>query len=204
MDRPVLQILACELADSERLGAFAEEAGRADARVSEPALPLLLAALHLKLERGLVCLLAEDAEARDVAESAAWFLGEEAVAYMPSRGVAFASGLEPPPHLVGERFRSLEVLAAGGLVCVSATALAERMPPPEVRPERLTIRAGDEPGVDGLAERLALAGYERVERAEERGQVAVPGGIVDLDPTTGRQPIRPERFRDEGDAIRVS
>src|SRR5947209_11902217 len=168
MDRPVLNILARELADSERLGAFAEDVGRADARVSEPALPLLLAALHLRLERGLVCLLPEDAEARDAAEAAAWFRGDEGVAFMPSRGVTFDSGLEPPPHLVGERFRSLDVLEAGGLVCVSATALAEQLPPLEARPERVRIRPGDEPGVDGLAERLAFAGYERVERAEER------------------------------------
>jgi transcription-repair coupling factor (superfamily II helicase) len=203
MDRPVLNILARELAESELLGAFADELGRADARVSEPALPLLLAALHLRLGRGLVCLLPEDAEARDAAEAASWFLGDEHVAYMPSRGVAVGSGLEPPPHLVGERFRSLDVLAAGGLVCVSALALAEQLPPPEARPELIAVRAGDEPGVDGLAEQLALAGYDRVERAEERGQFAVRGGIVDVYPTTGREPIRVELFGDEVEAIRV-
>jgi transcription-repair coupling factor (superfamily II helicase) len=203
MDRPVLNSLACELAESERLVAFADEVGQADARVSEPALPLLLAALHLRLERGLVCLLPDDAEARDAAEAASWFLGEEHVAFMPSRGVAFGSGLEPPPHLVGERFRSLDVLAAGGLVCVSALALAEQLPPPEARPEAIALRVGDEPGVDGLAERLALAGYDRVERAEERGQFAVRGGIVDVYPTTGREPIRVELFGDEIEAIRV-
>ncbi len=203
MDRPVLNILARELADSERLAAFADEVGQANARVSEPALPLLLAALRLRLGRGLVCLLPEDAEARDAAEAAAWFLGDAEVAFMPSRGVALDSGLEPPPHLVGERFRSLDVLADGGLVCVSATALAEQLPSSGVRPERITIRPGDEPGVDGLAERLALAGYERVERAEERGQFAVRGGIVDVYPTTGREPIRVELFGDEVEAIRV-
>jgi transcription-repair coupling factor (superfamily II helicase) len=203
MDRPVLNVLARELAESERLGAFADEIGSANARVSEPALPLLLAALHLRLGRGLVCLLPEDAEARDAAEAAAWFLGEEGVAFMPGRGVAFDSGLEPPPHLVGERFRSLDVLAAGGLVCVSATALGEKLPPPEARPERITIRPGDEPGVDGIAERLVLAGYQRVERAEERGQFAVRGGIVDVYPTTGREPIRIELFGDEVEGIRV-
>ena len=32
---------------------------------------------------------------------------------------------------------------------------------------------------------LALAGYERVERVEERGQFAVRGGLVDVFPTTG-------------------
>jgi transcription-repair coupling factor (superfamily II helicase) len=203
MDRPVLHILARELADSEQLGAFAEEIGRADARVSEPALPLLLAALHLRLERGLVCVLPEDAEARDAAEAAAWFLGDDDVAFMPSRGVGFESGLEPPPHLVGERFRSLDVLAAGGLVCVSAAALAEQLPPLEARPEPITARPGDEPGVSGLAEQLALAGYERVERAEERGQFAVRGGIVDIYPATGREPLRVELFGDEVEAIRA-
>src|SRR5207302_1989527 len=106
----------------------------APARVSEPALPLLLAALHLRLQRSLVCLLPEDADARDAAEAAAWYLGDERVAFMPSRGVGWDSGLQPPPHLVGERARALDVLAEGGLVCVSASALAERMPPPEARP----------------------------------------------------------------------
>src|SRR5437667_385741 len=103
MDRPVLHVLAGELAESERLRAFAD-ALPAPARVSEPALPLLLAALHLRLERGLVC---------------------------------------------------------------------------------------------------ALAGYERVERAEERGQFAVRGGIVDVFPTTGREPVRIELFGDEVEAIRA-
>ncbi len=203
MDRPVLDILARELAESERLVAFAEALGRADARVSEPALPLLLAALHLRVERGLVCLLPEDAEARDAAEAAAWFLGEDVVAFMPSRGVSFDSGLEPPPHLVGERFRSLDVLEAGGLVCVSAAAIAEPLPPPHARPESISVRPGDETGVAGLAERLSLAGYERFERAEERGQFAVRGGIVDVYPVTGREPVRVEFFGDEVEAIRA-
>src|SRR5438132_1846872 len=172
MDRPVLHVLARELADSERLAAFADVLPDTRARVSEPALPLLLAALHLRLGRALVCLLPEDADARDAAESAAWFLGEERVAFMPSRGVRWESGLEPPPHLVGERARALDVLAGNGLVCVSATAIAEQMPPLDTRPARLDLAVGDEPGIDMLAMALALSGYEPVERAEERGQVA--------------------------------
>jgi transcription-repair coupling factor (superfamily II helicase) len=203
MDLPVLEILARELAESERLVAFADEVGRADARVSEPGLPLLLAALRLRLDRGIVCLLPDDADARDVVEAAAWYLGDERVALMPSRGVALGSGLEPPPHLVGERFRSLDVLAVGGVVCVSATAIAEKLPPLDARPSRIDVRPGDEPGVEGLSEQLALAGYERVERAEERGQFAVRGGIVDVYPTTGREPVRVELFGDEVEGIRA-
>ncbi len=203
MDRPTLHPLARELADSERLGAFAHELEGGSARVSEPALPLVLAALHLRLERPLVALVPEDADARDAAEAAAWYLGEDRVALLPSRGVTWESGLPAPPHLVGERARALDVLAAGGLVCASAAALAERLPPAETRPRRIDLAAGDEPGIEGLAEQLALAGYERVERVEDRGQFAVRGGLVDVFPTTGREPLRIELFGDEIEAIRA-
>jgi transcription-repair coupling factor (superfamily II helicase) len=202
MDEPVLHAFVRELAESDRLRAFAE-ALPARARVSEPALPLVLAALHSTLERPLLMLLPEDADARDAAEAAGWFLGEDRVALLPSRGVRWDSGLEPPPHLVGERARALDVLAAGGLVCASAAAVAEGMPPPQARPAPLHLSVGDEPGTDGLAERLALAGYERVEQVEERGQFAVRGGIVDVFPTTGREPLRIELFGDELEAIRA-
>src|SRR5204863_2177314 len=139
---PILHPFVEELRESERLRAFVE-ALPAAARVSEPALPLLLAALHEELGRGLVLLAPEDADARDAAEAAAWYLGDEHVALLPSRGVRWDSGLEPPPHLVGERARALDVLAAGGLVCASAAALAERLPPPEARPARIDLAPGE-------------------------------------------------------------
>jgi transcription-repair coupling factor (superfamily II helicase) len=202
MDRPVLHAFVRELAEHERLAQLAE-AMPTRARVSEAALPLVLAALHEKLERPLVCLLPEDADARDTADAAAWFLGEARVGFLPSRGVRWESGLEPPPHLVGERARALDVLARGGLVCASATALAELLPPPRARPESIELRAGLELGVAGLSEGLALAGYERVERVDDRGQFAVRGGLVDIFPTTGREPLRVEFFGDEIESIRA-
>ena len=84
------------------------------------------------------------------AESAAAFLPGEPVAFMPSRGAAHGSGLEPAPHLVGERSRALHTLAAGGLVAVSADALVERLPPPAV-----AAAAGRAPPGGGAAVRRA-------------------------------------------------
>jgi transcription-repair coupling factor (superfamily II helicase) len=202
MDRPVLYSLVERLRAVESLQQFAG-ALPTRARVSEPILPLVLAAVHDELDHGLVVLLPEDADARDVAEAAAWFLGDEQVALFPSRGVHWASGLEPPPHLVGERARALAVLERGGLVCASAAAIAEGLPPPAARPATLELAPGDEPGIDSLAEHLASAGYERVERVEERGQFAVRGGLVDVFPTTGREPLRIELFGDEIEQIRA-
>jgi transcription-repair coupling factor (superfamily II helicase) len=213
MDRPVLHTLIRELAESDRFQGFLDELRESHqglaveaadrrgprARVSEPALPLLLAALHTELDRELVVLLPDDADARDAAEAAAWYLGPERVALLPSRGVSWVTGLDPAPHLVGERTRALDVLAAGGLVAASAAAVAEGMPPARERPN--PVRLPDD--ADDLTERLALAGYERVERAEERGQFAVRGGIVDVFPTTGREPLRIELFGDEIESIRA-
>src|ERR687886_911870 len=138
MDRPILHPFVRGLREGERLRAYAA-AFPARAGFPEPALPLLLVALHEELgaacgaeneagelglpaapKRPLVLLAPEDADARDAAEAAAWFVGEERVALLPSRGVRWESGLDPAPHLVGERARALDVLAAGGLVCASA------------------------------------------------------------------------------------
>jgi len=202
MDRPPLHAFVTELRAHERLTAFAA-ALPARARVSEPVLPLLLAALHEQLGRSILVLLPEDADARDAAEAASWFVGAELVALLPSRGIHFGSGLEPPPHLVGERARALEVLARGGLVCASAAALAEGLPPIEERPAPVRVAVGEEPGIDGLAEALSLAGYERVERTEERGQFAVRGGILDVFPSTGREPLRVELYGDEIEQVRA-
>jgi transcription-repair coupling factor (superfamily II helicase) len=203
MDRPVLHPFVRELAESERFRAFVAELPDTRARVSEPALPLLLAAIYEELGGPLVLLTSEDTDARDAAEAAGWFLGDERVALLPSRGVSWDSGLEPPPHLVGERARALDVLAAGGLVSASAAALAEGMPPPEARPDPIRITPGESPGIDALAEQLALAGYERVDQAQERGHFALRGGILDAYPTTGREPLRIEFFGDELESIRA-
>src|SRR3954468_2658656 len=200
--RPVLHPLVEELLADERLAAYAA-ALPASARVSEPALPLVIAALHQHLGRALVVLVPEDADARDGAEAGRWLLGEDRVALLPSRGVRLGSGLAPPPHLVGERARALDVLAAGGLVCASAAAIAEPLPPPGARRAPIRLAAGEAPGLEALAELLALAGYERVDRVQERGHFAVRGGLIDLFPTTGREPLRAEFFGDEIEAVRA-
>ena len=204
MDRPVLEALASELAGSERMRAFLA-AWPAAARVSEPLLPLVLAAVWSGQDpgRGLVCLVPEDADVRDAADGVSWFLGADRVGLLASRGVALGSGIAPPPHLVGERARALDVLAGGGFVCASALGFTQGMPPLAERPATLQISVGDGPGIDGLAEELAVAGYERVERVEQRGQFAVRGGLVDVFRSTGRDPLRIEFFGDDVESVRA-
>jgi transcription-repair coupling factor (superfamily II helicase) len=202
MDRSPLHGFVDELATSDRFRAFAD-AFPAAARVSEAALPLVLATLHATLERPLLCLFPEDEQARDAADAVAWYVDPTSVGLFPSRGVRPESGLEPPAHLVGERARALAVLSAGGFVCASALALAEGLPPEDARPASLPLASGVELTLEELVEALTLAGYERAERADERGQIAVRGGIVDVFPSTGREPLRIEFFGDEIEEVRA-
>ena len=55
----------------------------------------------------------------------------------------------PPPHLVGERARSMCSPRAVSCGRASAAALAERIPPRDQRPEPIRIVVGAEPGVEG-------------------------------------------------------
>jgi len=191
------------LLGDESFAAFARRtaAGITRARVSEPMLPAVAAALwqsRAGLEpRALAIVCADDDAARALAESAAAFLPPDTAAFLPSRGAGWGSGLDPAPHLVGERHRALDMLARGGLVAVSADALIERVDPPDRRPAPVELRLGEELPFDDLVASLADAGYERADSVEERGQFSVRGGLVDVFPTTGREPVRIEFFGDQ-------
>ena len=186
--------------------AAALDSPAAAARISEPLLPLVVAAvwkLREESPRRAVAVLVEDDEAaRELAEAAAWYLPDEApVGYLPSRGVAYGSGLEPAAHLVGERAHGLDLLHRGGLVAVSGEAICERIPAPDARPAPVALARGDELDRDDLVSDLVSAGYERVDVVDDRGQVAVRGDIVDVFPSTGQTPVRIELFGDEVERI---
>ncbi len=205
MDGPLAgaELVLPYLLGDETFAAYADRtaAGLTRARVSEPILPALVAALwrsraHAE-PRALAVVVADDDAARALAESAAAFLPPDTAAFLPSRGVGWGSGLEAAPHLVGERHRGLHALAAGGLVAVSADALIERVEPPGRRPAPVALELGEELPFDDLVRALADAGYERADAVEERGQFSVRGGLVDVFPTTGREPVRVEFFGDQ-------
>ena len=177
----------------------------ARARCPEALLAPLLAALWQRrrgeARAGLAILCDDDESAREVADEAAWYAPPEEVGFVPSRGVAYGSGLEPAPHLVGERARGLGLLRAGGLVAISAAALVERVPPPERRATALHVERGGELVRDDAVAALVAAGYTRVERVGDRGELAVRGDILDVFPTTGAEPVRIELFGDEIERI---
>ena len=153
--------------------------------------------------RGLAILCDDDESAREVADEAALVRAAVArSAFVPSRGVAYGSGLEPAPHLVGERARGLGLLRArrprrdlGGRARSSACRRPTR------RATALHVERGGELVRDDAVAALVAAGYTRVERVGDRGELAVRGDILDVFPTTGAEPVRIELFGDEVERI---
>src|ERR687890_1585195 len=158
--------------------------------------------------RPVVVVAGDDRAARDLAQDLRAWLRPRAVRYYPTRGVAYESHLTPPPHLVGLRVAALDALtdtAPGSeqpVVIVSAVALSEKVPEPQLRPHGFTLRKGDLLDLNEAANDLVAAGYERVDQVEERGQFAVRGGLLDIYPATEERAVRVDLFDVEIDSLR--
>ncbi|HEY3189774.1 MAG TPA: transcription-repair coupling factor, partial [Solirubrobacteraceae bacterium] len=84
-----------------------------------------------------------------------------------------------------------------------AVALSEKVPDPALRPHGFTLRVGDLVDLDELARDLVVAGYERVDQVDDRGQFAVRGGILDVYPATEDRAVRVDLFDIEIESLRA-
>jgi transcription-repair coupling factor (superfamily II helicase) len=211
------------------LGAIDQDAGArrlakdgGHAFVSSSLRPFVIAALADRgADRPTLVVVGDDRAARDLAGDLRAWLSPRRVRFYPSRGVAYESHLTPPPHLVGLRVAALDALLeqpdgdasrdrAGGsrphaeppVVVVSAVALSEKVPDPQLRPRSFTLRVGELLDLDECAGELVGAGYERVDQVQERGQFALRGGLLDVFPATEEHAVRVDMFDIEIESLR--
>src|SRR4051812_47419447 len=208
--RPLLR----QLATTESGVALAREGGRAF--VSASLRPYIVAALLDGVDDALaegkpaLVVAGDDRQAKDLAADLRAWLAPRAVRFYPSRGVAYESHLAPPPHLVGLRVAALDALleakdattADQPVVVVSAVALSEKVPDPELRPHSLHLKVGDLLDIEEFTGDLVAAGYERVDQVTDRGQFAVRGGILDIYPATEDRAVRVDLFDIEIESLR--
>jgi len=202
------------LGDDQTAARLAREGGRAF--VSSALRPYVIAGLAeidvTAQGRALMVVVGDDRAARDLAADLAAWLSPRRVRYYPSRGVAYESHLAPPPHLVGLRVAALDALLGAGesersdaespVVVVSAVALSEKVPDPELRPHSFRLAVGELLDLDETARELVAAGYEHVDQVEERGQFAMRGGILDIFPATEERAVRVDMFDVEIESLR--
>ncbi len=113
----------------------------------------------------------------------------------------------PQPFVVAQRMDVLHRLAAADgpppVIVAPWTALAARVPSPEaVLRASLRVVRGEEIDRDGLVASLVAEGYTRQSLVEERGEVAVRGGVVDFFPPHATRPVRLELDGERVDSLR--
>jgi len=178
-----------------------------DAAVAVPGIvrPVLTAALFREQARPvLVAIAGEEAAARYARQLAA-YLPREAVLHFPERVDMPWTDAAPDLRVVGARARALHGLSRGREVVVvaSARALLRALPPRGSHVfEPLVLQAGVALGLEQVAGQLAEMGYQRVETAEEPGQFAVRGGVLDVFGADATHPVRAELFGDEVETLR--
>ncbi len=204
-----LRRLLSHLSDADDGATLAREGGRAF--VSASLRPYVLAALADEdRDRPTLVVAGDDRQARDLAVDLRAWLHPRPVRFYPSRGVAYESHLAPPPHLVGLRVAALDALLAdpgagwheAPVVVVSAVALSEKVPDPELRPRSFTLRTGELLDLDECMAELVAAGYERVDQVSDRGQFAARGGLLDIYPATEDRAVRVDLFDVEIESLR--
>jgi transcription-repair coupling factor (superfamily II helicase) len=107
-----------------------------------------------------------------------------------------------PASAPGAGARVRQASAEAPVVVVSAVALSEKVPDPQLRPRSFTLRVGELLDLDECAAELVGAGYERVDQVQERGQFAMRGGLLDVFPATEEHAVRVDMFDIEIESLR--
>jgi transcription-repair coupling factor (superfamily II helicase) len=183
------------------------EALDGDVVAAAAAQPLVAALLA---ERGapVLAVTPRTADAEALADALGALLGPERVAVLPAWETLPAERLSPRAETVGRRLAVVDRLVHPEahehplLVVVAPVRAALQPTDPRVarrRPLRLAVGAT---GFGTTLAALAALGYERVAQVEERGQLAVRGGIVDVFPTAADAAVRLEWSGDELESLR--
>ena len=113
----------------------------------------------------------------------------------------------PQPFVTAQRMDVLYHWMAGieprPVVVAPWTALAVRVPTrAALRGRSVHLEVGQTTDRDALVETLCAAGYNRQALVEERGEIAVRGGVLDLFPPHRHRPVRIELLGDEVESLR--
>jgi transcription-repair coupling factor (superfamily II helicase) len=117
----------------------------------------------------------------------------------------------PSAGVSAERMATLTRLARGGwdrkkpvLLVTQAPALIQRLPPKAaVLAAGYSADVGATVDMRDLERYFAVNGYHRASTVSERGEFAVRGGVIDVFPPGGDEPVRLDLFGDTLDAIRA-
>ena len=169
----------------------------------------LFIARHLQhTPQPTLCVLPSDKQAETFAADLRFFIGPDLaprVRYYPAWDVSVADGLSPNSEVVAAQIEGLydALSVATPILVTSAQALLQRLlPQEEFITATFRLRTGDELPLSAFVDYCLQWGYRRVPLVEEKGEISVRGGIVDLFPPLARHPLRVEFLGDSIETMR--
>ena len=177
---------------------------------------LYVAAASNTLPHGVVLyIVPSDAELEEAVVDVCFFVAaleglstegaDRAVLPFPSHEVDPYRGLAPHVGVTSARARALHAIAHGTarVVIASAASLLPRVSAPDrLLQASIDLKPGQDISPTDLAELLVDAGFTREDPADEHGEFAVRGGILDVFPAGESQPVRLEFIGDTIESLR--
>lgn len=164
---------------------------------SDPQKSYLQALVYEKEKSPFWVLVADELRARLAAQELRAFLGE-GVFVFSSRDLHLLDAKAASRDQERRRLSILQHLRSGNYkaLIVPAAALLNKLPPPDVYDSaEITLAQGDMIEPEDLCGQLSAAGYERAKIADQPGQFARHGDVIDVVVTSAAAELPPEGLR---------
>ena len=188
--RRVLELVAPALRDANATGSFTP---------SSYATPLAVGAYALDAPL-LIAITATSTEAEQLRDALSALMDDDtAVALWPGWDTHPLERVSPDSAVMAARTLlrwQLRQSARPRVVVASARSIAQVLAPESLLAP-LSVRLGEQLDRDDLIKRLGAMGYRRESLVEHRAEFAVRGGIVDIWPAQGNDPVRLDFFGDD-------
>ncbi len=199
-----------EIFQSGKFAHFAEEVSRLNAGESlhirgvNGSLTAFLTSFTFEtLQRQVVLIASDEDSAEKLRDDCAVIAGEQNVRFFGARPAHQAQMLDMSSSIA--QIETLKALAGGKhyIVVASPNSIVEKVPSPDKFSKTIIeIENNHEYNFKILIEQLEQIGFERKNFVESYGDFAVRGGIIDVFPYVGENPIRFEFWGDTVESIR--
>ncbi|PQA85750.1 transcription-repair coupling factor [Hyphococcus luteus] len=158
---------------------------------------------------GLVLHIARDGtRAAAMVQSLKFFAPDIPVIEYPAWDCLPYDRVSPSPAVSSNRMAALAAIQRRGegafIVVASVNAAVQKTPPKEIiENAALSLAPGAVMEMDALVNYLSANGYARSSTVREPGEFAVRGGLVDIFPPGGEEPVRLDFFGDSLESVRA-
>ena len=185
--------------------------GRLDLAGAPEGFDALVMADIARARGGLTVFVARDgARAGAFIDAMRFFAPEIPVLQLPSWDCLPYDRTGPSAGIAAQRMATLSLLASGALagkttlLVTAAPAVLQRLPSREaVSRAGYSARPGQDVAIADLERYFAVNGYSRASTVSERGEYAIRGGVIDVFPPGGEEPVRLDLFGDTLESIRA-